>query len=50
VVRLPAAAGYRPSHFYERELPVLLALLAVIHGRLPLFIRQRCKQEIAEYH
>ena len=26
-VRLPAAAEYRPGHFYERELPVLLALL-----------------------
>ena len=30
VVRLPAAAGYRPGHFYERELPVLLALLAQV--------------------
>jgi deoxyribonuclease V len=28
LVRLPAAAEYRPGHFYERELPVLLALLA----------------------
>lgn len=30
LVRLPAAAEYRPGHFYERELPVLLALLAQV--------------------
>lgn len=28
VVRLPTVAAYRPGHFYERELPVLLALIA----------------------
>jgi len=28
VVHVPSPAGYRPGHFYERELPVLRALLA----------------------
>ncbi|EPX63712.1 hypothetical protein D187_006121 [Cystobacter fuscus DSM 2262] len=30
LVHLPAAAEYQPGHFYERELPVLLALLSQV--------------------
>ena len=34
VVRLPSPAEYRPGHFYERELPVLLALIAQVNQPL----------------
>ncbi|MBJ6762689.1 endonuclease V [Myxococcaceae bacterium JPH2] len=34
VVRLPAPAEYRPGHFYERELPVLIALLSQVEQPL----------------
>jgi deoxyribonuclease V len=30
LVHLPAVAEYQPGHFYERELPVLLALLSQV--------------------
>jgi deoxyribonuclease V len=38
LVRLPSPAEYRPGHFYERELPVLLALLAQVEHPLEAVI------------
>lgn len=38
LVHLPAASEYRPGHFYERELPVLLALLAQVNQPLAAII------------
>ncbi len=38
VVRLPSPAEYKPGHFYERELPVVLALLAQVEHALAAVI------------